>query len=330
MPPGNDGSSHVGIDIKLLEEQCERTLERTDLAGIGKRIEGKVRDSYVADGRRTIVVSDRVSCFDVVVGTIPFKGQVLNQVAAFWFDRTKDIARNHLIEVPDPNVSIVEECEILPVEFVYRGHLTGVSNTSIWTAYERGERDYCGHRLPDGMTKHQPLPEALLTPTTKAEHGAHDELASRESLIASGAISEDLYDRGAALTAALFAEGQRFAETRGLILVDTKYEIGVDADGELVLADEIHTPDSSRYWYRDVYEQAIAKGQDPPALDKEYVRRWLVEQGYRGEGTPPELPVAVRCEAARRYIEAYERDTGLGFEPDLSPPAERVRRNLNL
>jgi len=320
----------LGIDVKLLEEQCSRTLERTDLQGLGQRIEGKVRDSYVDGPRRTIVVSDRVSCFDVVVGTIPFKGQVLNQVAAFWFDKTKDIARNHLIDVPDPNVSVVEECEILPIEFVYRGYLTGVSNTSIWTAYERGEREYCGHTLPDGMTKHQPLPEAMLTPTTKAEHGAHDELTSRAAIIESGVVSEELYDRAAALTGKMFAEGQRFAATRGLILVDTKYEIGLDADGELVVADEIHTPDSSRYWYRDVYEQAMSKAQDPPALDKEYVRSWLADQGYRGDGEQPELTLAVRCEAARRYIEAYERVTGLSFEPDLDPPAERVPRNLGL
>ena len=320
----------MGIDVKLLEAQCERTLERTDLHGLGRRIEGKVRDSYVSGGRRTIVVTDRVSCFDVVVGTIPFKGQVLNQVAAFWFERTREIARNHLLEVPDPNVSIVAECRILPVEFVYRGYLTGVSNTSIWTAYERGERSYCGHRLPDGLAKHQPLPEPLLTPTTKAEHGDHDQLTSRAELLASGAVDEALYDRAAALTAKLFAEGQRFAATRGLILVDTKYELGLDAQGELVVADEIHTPDSSRYWYRDVYEQAIAKGQDPPALDKEYVRRWLAERGYRGEGPPPELPRAVRCEAARRYIEAYERVTGRAFEPDPDPPAERLTRQLDM
>lgn len=320
----------MGIDPKLLEEQCERTLERTDFPGLGRRIEGKVRDSYVADGRRTIVVSDRVSCFDVVVGTIPFKGQVLNQVAAFWFEKTAPIARNHLESVPDPNVSVVREVRILPVEFVYRGYLTGVSNTSIWTAYSRGEREYCGHRLPDGMTKHEPLPAPLLTPTTKAEHGAHDELTSREALIASGAIGEELYDRAADLTAKLFEEGTRFAASRGLILVDTKYELGVDADGELVVADEIHTPDSSRYWYRDSYERALAQGEDPPALDKEYVRRWLVEQGYRGEGAPPALPTAVRCEAARRYVEAYERVTGLGFEPDLEPPRDRIVRNLGL
>jgi phosphoribosylaminoimidazole-succinocarboxamide synthase len=180
------------------------------------------------------------------------------------------------------------------------------------------------------MSKHQPLPEPLLTPTTKAEHGAHDELTSREALISSGVIEEELYDRAAALTARLFAEGQRFAASRGLILVDTKYELGLDENGEIVLADEIHTPDSSRYWYRDVYEQAMSKGQDPPALDKEYVRRWLAEQGYRGDGEPPALPIAVRCEAARRYIEAYEQVTGLAFEPDPEPPAERVGRNLGL
>ncbi len=320
----------MGIDVKLLEEHCAHTLESTNFTGLGERIEGKVRDSYVKDGRRTIVVTDRVSCFDVVVGTIPFKGQILNQVAAFWFDRTRDIARNHVIEVPDPNVTVGRECRIVPVEFVYRGYLTGVSNTSIWTAYERGERDYCGHRLPDGMTKHQPLPEPLLTPTTKAEHGGHDEPISREGLIESGAISAELYDRAAELTRRLFEEGQRFAATRGLILADTKYELGLDEDGELVVADEIHTPDSSRYWYRDLYEQAMSKGEDPAALDKEYVRRWLAEQGYRGDGAPPELPLAVRCEAARRYIEAYERVTGLSFEPDLSAPAERVAANLGL
>lgn len=321
----------MGIDVKLLEEQCSKTLERTDFEGLGQRIEGKVRDSYVGgDSRRIIVVTDRVSCFDVVVGTIPYKGQVLNQVAAFWFGQTEGIARNHLIEVPDPNVSVVREVEILPVEFVYRAYLTGVSNTSIWTAYDRGEREYCGHRLPDGLKKHEPLPEPLLTPTTKAEHGAHDELTSREGILESGVVSEAVYDRAAQLTAALFAEGQRFAETRGLILVDTKYELGLGADGELVVADEIHTPDSSRYWYRDEYDQAMSKGQDPPALDKEYVRRWLSEKGYRGDGEPPELPVEVRCEAARRYIEAYEQVTGLSFEPDPDPPAERVRRNLGL
>ena len=320
----------MGIDLSLLREQCARTLERTDLGELGARHEGKVRDSYVRAGRRTIVVSDRVSCFDVVVGTLPFKGQVLNQVAAFWFEKTRAAAPNHLLSVPDPSVSVVKECRLLPVEFVMRAYLTGVTSTSIWTAYARGERVYCGHPLPDGLRKHERLPKPLLTPTTKAAHGSHDELASREELISRGLISPDAFDAAADLTRRLFEEGSRFAESRGLILVDTKYELGFDTNGVLTVVDEIHTPDSSRYWYRDRYTAAMSQGRDPEALDKEYLRRWLVEAGYRGEGPVPEVPVDVRCEAARRYIEAFEQVTGRAFEPNTEPPGLRIRRNLGL
>ena len=319
------------VDAALLRELCRRTLERTDLEGLGRREEGKVRDSYVGEKRRTIVVTDRVSCFDVVVGTIPLKGQVLNQLAAFWFEKTRRVAPNHLISVPDPNVSLVRELSVLPVEFVMRGYLTGVTSTSIWTAYERGDASYCGHRLPKGLHKHERLPEPLLTPTTKARKGDHDEPVSRAEVIERGLVSEALYDRAAKLAAKLFRAGQEWAESRGLILADTKYELGLDEAGTLVVADEIHTPDSSRYWYQDGYERALAEGGDPRALDKEYVRRWLVsERGYRGEGVPPPLPDEVRCEAARRYIEAYECVTGLAFLPDTEPPEPRIRRNLGL
>ena len=320
----------MGIDIQLLHELCGRTLQHTDLAGLGARDEGKVRDSYVQDGQRTIVVTDRVSAFDIVVGTLPLKGQVLNQVAAFWFERTRDVAPNHLIGVPDPCVSRVRDCRPLPVEFVYRGYLTGSTSTSIWTAYERGDREYCGHALPEGMRRHEPLPEPLLTPTTKADRGGHDEPASRAELIERGAIDEATFDGAAQMCGRLFAEGQRFAATRGLILVDTKYEIGLDDAGELVVIDEIHTPDSSRYWYREAYERAMREGHDPEALDKEYVRRWLREQGYAGDGPPPTLPDDVRCEAARRYIEAYEQVTGQAFVPDTEDALSRIRRNLGL
>jgi len=318
------------VDAGLLEKLCGSTLERTDFTDLGRREEGKVRDSYIGEKRRTIVVTDRVSCFDVVVGTIPLKGQVLNQLAAFWFERTRAIAPNHVIAVPDPNVSVVRELEVLPVEFVMRGYLTGVSSTSIWTAYERGDASYCGHVLPKGLKKHERLPEPLLTPTTKAQKGDHDEPVSRAEVLERGMVAEELYDRAAALAHRLFEEGQRWAESRGLVLADTKYELGVDESGTLVVVDEIHTPDSSRYWYADAYERVMREGGDPKALDKEYVRRWLVEQGYRGEGTPPVLPDAVRCEAARRYIEAYEQVTGQGFEPDAEPPLPRIRRNLGL
>ena len=320
----------MAVDNPTLQQLCARTLDRTDLPELGQRIEGKVRDSYVRGDQRTIVVSDRVSCFDVVVGTIPLKGQVLNQAAAFWFDQVSDIAPHHLISVPDPCVSIVKECKLLPVEFVYRGYLTGSSSTSIWTAYEQGERVYCGHTLPDGMTRHEKLREPLLTPTTKAEQGAHDELISREQLIESGAISEALYDEAAAIARRLFARGQEFAASRGLILVDTKYEMGLDENGGIVVIDEIHTPDSSRYWYADGYEQALSRGESPRSIDKEYVRLWLGEQGYKGEGASPALPDEVRCEAARRYIEAFEQVTGASFEPDLDDPLPRIRRNLGL
>jgi phosphoribosylaminoimidazole-succinocarboxamide synthase len=321
----------VPVDAALLRELCARTLDRTDFRGLGRRIEGKVRDSYVEEKRRTIVVSDRVSCFDVVVGTIPLKGQVLNQMAAFWFERTRELAPNHLLSVPDPNVSIVREVKILPVEFVTRAYLTGVTSTSIWTAYARGEREYCGHRLPDGLRKHERLPQPLLTPTTKAEKGEHDELTSRAEIVRRGVLSAELYDRAEALALKLFAAGSAWAASRGLILVDTKYELGLDEGGNLVVADEIHTPDSSRYWYVDGYAESTSAGADPRALDKEYVRRWLVsERGYKGEGPPPQLPDDVRCEAARRYIEAFEQLSGRPFVPDTSEPVARIRRNLGL
>jgi phosphoribosylaminoimidazole-succinocarboxamide synthase len=318
----------MGIDLGLLREQRQRDLDGTDFPELGRRIQGKVRDSYVREGRRVLVATDRLSCFDVIVGTIPFKGQVLNQLAAFWFEKTAGIAPNHLISVPDPMVTLARECRLLPVEFVYRGYLTGSSPTSIWSAYAAGERDYCGHRLPEGMHCHQPLPEPLLTPTTKAELGEHDELTSREELIERGAISEQHYDAAAEICARLFDAGSRWAESRGLILVDTKYELGIDDEGQLVVIDEIHTPDSSRYWYRETYERSLRQGRDPQPLDKEYVRRWLVEQGWRGEGPAPTIPDEVVCEAARRYVEAYETVTGRAFEPSTEPPVERIRRNL--
>jgi phosphoribosylaminoimidazole-succinocarboxamide synthase len=320
----------VSIDPNLLKEHCDQTLDQTDFDELGACEVGKVRDNYVTNERRFIVVTDRVSCFDVVVGTLPFKGQVLNQLAAFWFEATAAIARNHLIAVPDPNVSVVQECRPLPVEFVFRGYLTGSTSTAIWTAYERGERSYCGHALPDGLAKHARLPEPLLTPTTKAPKGTHDELSSRAELIQRGILSEEVFDEAAGICGKVFAEGQRWAESRGMILADTKYELGLDPDGKIVIIDEIHTPDSSRYWYRDAYERAMSEGLDPQALDKEYVRRWLGDHGYRGEGPIPEIPVDVRCEAARRYIEAYEQIIGRAFEPNLEPPQPRIRKNLGL
>lgn len=322
-------------DDATLRAQLGRTLDATPFHTIHgralERYDGKVRDCLIdrARGERIIIVTDRLSAFDAVVGTIPFKGQVLNQLAQFWFDRTASIAPNHMLRVPDPNVMIARECEPLPVELVMRAYLTGVTSTSVWKAYEAGARTFCGHRLPDGMRKNQPLPHPILTPSTKAAKGDHDVSVSRDELLAMGRISPELFDRAAELATALFAAGQRHAADRGLILADTKYEIGVDrsraAGDQLVVIDEIHTPDSSRYWYADDYEARLARGEEPRSLDKEYVRRWLAnDAGWSGDGLPPVMPAEVRVEAARRYIASYEIVTGQSFVPDAREPVPRI------
>lgn len=318
------------ISDDLIKSQLAKTLETTNFATLGKKYEGKVRDCYVKDNRRTIVVTDRISAFDVVLGTIPFKGQVLNQIAAYWFEVTKHLASNHVLDVPDPTVMIATECEILPVEFVMRAYLTGVTTTSIWYHYSHGVRRFCGHDLPDGMRKNQKLERPILTPSTKAEKGDHDRSVSRDEVLAMGALTSAEFDRAAEMCARVFAFGQSLASQRGLVLVDTKYEIGRRRDGSLCFVDEIHTPDSSRYWYADDHQARFERGEEPRGLDKEYVRRRLSEQGYTGEGTPPQLSEEVRCEAARRYVALYELVTGREFVPDFDEPLARIQRNLKV
>jgi phosphoribosylaminoimidazole-succinocarboxamide synthase len=322
----------MAVSDEILRAQLGKTLDKTelDLPGIVSRYEGKVRDNFTTkDGRRIIAVSDRISAFDVVLGTIPFKGQVLNQMAEFWFHETAAIAKSHLLATPDPNIMVARECVPLKAEFVMRAYLTGVTSTSIWVAYEKGARAFCGHALPEGMKKNQKLPRPILTPSTKAEKGDHDESVSREELLRRGALSAAEFDEAAAMVEKLFAFGQARALERGLILVDTKYELGKTPEGEIVVIDEIHTPDSSRYWYADDYESRLAAGQEPRGLDKEYVRRWLAnEKGYKGDGPPPPLPDEVRIEAARRYIANFELVTGRPFVPDTAEPTARIRRNV--
>jgi phosphoribosylaminoimidazole-succinocarboxamide synthase len=318
------------IDESLLRAQLGHTLDATDFPTLGEKYEGKVRDCYTKDGRRTLIVSDRLSAFDVVLGTIPFKGQVLNQMAAHWFEATKELVPNHVLSVPDPTVMIATECKLLPVEFVMRAYITGVTSTSIWTHYKNGARTFCGHELPDGMKKNQRLPKALLTPSTKADKGDHDKSVSRAEILEMGALGAADFDAAAAMCARLFAFGQKAALERGLILVDTKYEIGRKPDGTLCFIDEIHTPDSSRYWYADDYQARFDAGEEPRGLDKEYVRRTLAEQGYKGDGPPPKLTDDVRVEAARRYIQVCELVTGRPFVPDAEEPIGRIKRNLGL
>jgi phosphoribosylaminoimidazole-succinocarboxamide synthase len=318
------------ISDDLLRAQLSRTVDKTDFPTLGKKYEGKVRDNYTKDGERLIIVSDRLSAFDVVLCTIPFKGQVLNQLAAHWFAETKSMAPNHVIDVPDPVVTRAVECQPLPVEMVVRGYLTGVTKTSIWRNYEAGQRSFGGVTLPDGMRKNERLPRPLITPTTKAEKGGHDENVTREELDERGLVDRLTFDEQAEMCVELFAFGQKRAAERGLILVDTKYELGRRPDGRIVFIDEIHTPDSSRYWYADDYATRLQKGEEPRSLDKEYVRRWYVDRGYNGAGTPPPIPDDVRVEAARRYIAAYEQVTGRAFVPDSDEPMSRIRKNLRI
>lgn len=319
----------IGDVTKVLTEALSHPLLGTDFAW-GKRYEGKVRDNYTTlDGRRLLVVTDRISAFDRILGTLPLKGQLLNRVAAFWFEQTRQIAPNHVLAVPDPNVLVARECAPLPVEMVVRAYLTGTTSTSIWVHYARGERTFCGHRLPDGLREHQRLPEPILTPSTKAAHGDHDVSASREEILRLSGMSAEDFDRAAELAMALFRYGQELCASRGLILVDTKYEFGKTSSGEIVLIDEIHTPDSSRFWYSESYSARVAAGQAPEGLDKEYLRRFLAERGFRGDGPIPEIPDAVRVEASRRYLTAVERITGQSFEPSLEEPLSRIRRNVD-
>ena len=319
------------VSRELLHAALNHTLLGTDFDGLGKRYEGKVRDNYsVSGGRRLIVVTDRISAFDRVIGTLPFKGQVLNRVATWWFDRSRHVAANHMIRQVDPCVIEVVECEPLPVEMVVRAYLTGVTSTSNWTHYQRGEREFCGHALPDGLRENQALPRPILTPSTKADRGGHDISASREQILQMGKIREQDFDAAADMAMALFAFGQRVCKERGLILVDTKYEFGRTPDGRIVVIDEIHTPDSSRFWFEGTYGERFSGGQRPDSFDKEYVRRWLSGQGFTGEGPVPAIPDDVRVEAASRYIETYETIVGEPFVPDTAPPLPRIRRNLGL
>lgn len=309
-----------------LKNQLNRALGKTNFT-FGKKHEGKVRDSYVLNGKRIIITTDRISAFDRVLCTIPFKGQILNQTSAFWFEKTKNIVKNHIIGVPDPNVTVAKECMPYPVEMVVRGHITGVTTTSAWHNYEKGIRNFCGNVLPDGLRKNQKFEKPIITPSTKAEHGLHDESISADEILSRGLVGKRRYREMEKAALDLFNFGSNFVARQNLILVDTKYEFG-ELDGKLVLIDEIHTPDSSRFWIKDTYEELFSKGQEPQKLDKEYVRQWLSNRGFIGEGKIPYIPDEVKIEAAKRYITAYEMITGRHFEANSGDVLKRIEGNL--
>lgn len=315
------------ISETLLNAQLHRTLQATNLQALGTPYRGKVRDVYTVGSYLVIVTTDRISAFDHILRqTIPFKGQVLNQLAAYFFQHTAELAPNHVVAVPDPNVTVAQRCRPIPIEFVVRGYLAGHA----WRVYQSGHRELCGQHLPEGLKQNEPLPMPILTPTTKAKQG-HDEDISREEILARSLLDASTLDRIEAMALALYHQGTEMAARRGLILVDTKYEFGIDEEGVIRLIDEVHTPDSSRYFYADEYEERLRKGLPQRQLSKEFVREWLMEQGFMGQpGQPlPDLPDDVRKEIARRYIEVYEQLTGELFQPDTHPnPEQRIWENI--
>jgi phosphoribosylaminoimidazole-succinocarboxamide synthase len=316
------------IDFDVLEQQLDHTLAETNFENLGHPYRGKVRDTYRIDDELILITTDRISAFDHVLRqAIPFKGQVLNQVAAYFFENTRDIAPNHLLAVPDPNVTIAVRCEPVPIEFVVRGYVAGHA----WREYRAGRRQISGAQLPDHMKESSKLSTPILTPATKAAKG-HDEDISPEEIVKRGILDSDTFDHLSALSLRLFERGTEMASQHGLILVDTKYEFGRRRDGTYIVIDEVHTPDSSRYYYSEGYEERLKNDTPQKQLSKEFVREWLMDHGFRGKQgqTLPDLPDDFRVDVGRRYIELYERVTGKPFEPDTHPqPERRIREAVD-
>lgn len=292
---------------------------------------GKVRDSYdLPDGCRVMVATDRQSAFDIVLAAVPYKGQVLNETARFWFEETRDICPNHVIDYPDPNAAVAMRLDMLPVEMVVRDYLTGSTETSIWPMYERGARHMYGHTFPDGLVKNQKLLGTILTPTTKADVGGHDAPITATEVVKRGLLSQKVWDDLAEKSLALFARGREIAAANGLILVDTKYEFGVDENGQITIADEIHTPDSSRYWMADSYEAKMRAGENPESLDKEFLRLWISECCDPYKEDVPEIPLDTLMAFSEKYVKLFELVTGRTFEKPLGDQSirDRVRDSL--
>jgi phosphoribosylaminoimidazole-succinocarboxamide synthase len=311
-----------------LQASLGNALAGVDLPFLGPKQQGKVRDLYRHDHKLILITTDRLSAFDHILGLAPFKGQVLNQLSAFWFEQTRDIVANHLLATPDPNVTIARPCTPLLVEVVVRGYISGVTSTALWHRYSQGERTIYGNDFPDGLRKNDPLPEPIITPTTKAGDGGHDERITSSQVVELGLVSPEQWQQVQAAAIAVFRRGQEIARRAGLILVDTKYEFGLTPEGDIMLIDEVHTPDSSRFWIADSYEARRAVGQEPDNFDKEFVRLYYAARGYRGEGIPFPLPADLAVQAAARYIRTYEMLTGKEFTPGESPAADRIGRNL--
>lgn len=311
-----------------LQTALPLALNSVDVPGLGPKTSGKVREVYRQDDHLILITTDRLSAFDHILGLVPYKGQVLNQLAAFWFNATQDIVRNHLIAVPDPNVTIARPCRPLPVEVVVRGYITGVTQTALWYRYSQGERTIYGIDFADGLQKNDRLPAPVITPTTKARDGGHDERITGAEIVAQGLVESAVWEEVCDAAIRVFRRGQEIAQAAGLILVDTKYEFGLDDEGRVTLIDEVHTPDSSRFWLADSYPARHAADIEPENFDKEFIRLHYAEKGYRGDGDPFPLPPDLAVQAAERYIRTYEMLTGTEFVPGDLPAAPRIATAL--
>ncbi len=316
------------MDIEIIKKHINDVIRETDLQGIGERKIGKVRDIYIAKEVITLVSTDRHSSFDRIIAHIPFKGAVLNQISAFWFENTKDIIANHVVSVPDPNVLVAKKCTVIPIECIVRGYITGSTNTSMWTLYKEGQRDFGNFVLPDGLKKNQKMDEPVFTPTTKSDE--HDRSITPAEIVAEGILTKEMTDELERVAKAVFKRGQEIALSKGLILVDTKYEFGMDENGKLTLIDEVHTPDSSRYWKANTYQERIDAGLEPEYFDKEFLRLWFKDNcDPYNDAVLPDAPADMVAELSRRYIEIYETITGLPFNHDFNTPImDRITNNL--
>ena len=317
------------MNIEKIKEHINDVLVETNFPKLGEKKVGKVRDIYIAPKHITLISTDRHSSFDRNIAFAPFKGEVLNQISLFYFDKTKDIIQNHVLSSPDPNVLVAKKCKPLPIECVMRGYITGVTSTSLWTHYKDGKRDFGNFTLPEGLKKNQKLSESVFTPTTKSDE--HDRPITPKEIVAEGILTAEMTKEVERIAKALFKRGQEIAFKQGLILVDTKYEFGLDENGKLTLIDEIHTPDSSRYWKAGSYKERFNKGEEPEYFDKEFLRLWFKDNcdPYK-DAVLPKAPPELVAELSRRYIEIYETITGKHFEHDFSQPiVERITKNLS-
>jgi phosphoribosylaminoimidazole-succinocarboxamide synthase len=311
----------------IIKEQLNYTLKETNFSNLGNLYRGKVRDNYILEDKRIIVATDRLSAFDRVITTIPFKGQMLNQISSFWFEKTKNLVKNHLIEVPDPSVSIVHQCQTIPVEIIVRAYITGTA----WRNYLKGEPT-SGIIMPKGLKKNQKLDEVLVTPSTKAETG-HDIYISKEHIIKDNMVKKEIYEEMEEAALKLFKYGQEYCMENGLIMVDTKYEFGLK-DGELLVIDEIHTQDSSRFWILDSYEELFEKDEEPEILDKEIFRGWLMDTypevfpDIKPDEDIPPISEDIKIELAKRYMKSYKKITGVEFKAEVADVHQRILKNL--